>query len=422
MTQRLGLAVMTAWLLLLPAPASAQNDEPLTELLVNLYRDVALDNARALAGAFGLPATFDEALLLNALGSQLDVPETLNEQIAKQAATFPLGSSASGFTWTFVPATATFERSSESFGPTFVERALTVGARKFNFGVNYQRATFDKIEGQELQGGDIRVYTGLEGVFFEDALDLTLTTDTVGLFANYGISDRLDVGIAVPIISVRMDAGLTTHVGTSSGGILPTATTFVERRKGSASGIGDIVGRAKYNFWKRSGGGLAAGVDFRFPTGDELNLLGVAGYQSKLYVAASGAVNTLSPHFNFGYTFSGESEAATSVETFVFAPLDELHYAGGVDVAVTPRLTIVGDLLGRTLRDSFILEETPTEFGSQFTEFTSTIGNAHQTLGAVGVKFNPWATTLVSGNVLIPLNKRGLTDNVTWSVGVDFAF
>ena len=44
-------------------------------------------------------------------------------------------------------------RTSTSAGPIFAERPLTVGKGKFSFAVNYQHGTWDRFEGQDLQGG-----------------------------------------------------------------------------------------------------------------------------------------------------------------------------------------------------------------------------------------------------------------------------
>jgi hypothetical protein len=424
MAQRLIVVGLAVFLLLSPGRAFAQgSDGQLSNMLNELYTQNKINQILALGNVFNLPPTFNDAFNV----SRGNISVALNRQMATQIASFPLGSSAAGFTWTFVPTTATFERSSDSFGPTFVERALTIGAGKFNVGVNYQHATFDKLYGVDLRDGGFRSYTGVSlgpfGVFFEDALDLNLTADTVGIFANYGVTDRLDIGTTIPIMRVKMDASLTTRVGTTVTGILTEQEPIVVEQSGSASGIGDVIGRVKYNFLRHPGGGLAAGVDFRFPTGDELNLLGLAGYQSKFYVAASGATGRLAPHFNFGYTMSGESEAAQDFDTLVWRPNEELSFAGGVDVAVTPRLTMVGDMVGRTIRDTFTLDEVSTVWGPQFTTHTTNVGaTVNQMLGTVGVKFSPGAASLISGSVLFPLNEQGLTDNLTWVVGVDLSF
>lgn len=70
-----------------------------------------------------------------------------------------------------------------------------------------------------------------------------------------------------------------------------------------------------------------------------------------MYLAGSIAQGPLSPHLNLGYTFSRESKAAKDPNSFVIAPADEFNYAVGVDVATTPRFTIVGDVVGRSTWD-----------------------------------------------------------------------
>ena len=103
--------------------------------------------------------------------------------------------------------------------------------------------------------------------------------------------------------------------------------------------------RTKYNFFRARGGGLAAAVDVRTPTGDESNLLGTGGVQTKVYGVASVAVGKLSPHANVGYTSSsGGALPGTTLK-------DEVNYTVGFDLAVTPRISVIADVLGRSIRD-----------------------------------------------------------------------
>ena len=46
----------------------------------------------------------------------------------------------------------------------------------------------------------------------------------------------------------------------------------------------------------------------------------------------------------------------------------------------------------------------------------------HLLLGSVGLKVNPFANMLLTTNVLFPLTRRGLTDNLTWMAGFDYSF
>ena len=70
-----------------------------------------------------------------------------------------MASPSGGFTYTFDPALGTFTRTSESFGPTFAERALTIGRGRVSVGFGYQHATYDTFEGLNLrQRGAVRFY------------------------------------------------------------------------------------------------------------------------------------------------------------------------------------------------------------------------------------------------------------------------
>jgi hypothetical protein len=403
--------------------------------------------------------------------ARLDTVLHINNLLAAQLSSFPLGSSAGGFTWTFEPVAASFGRASDSFGPIFTERALTIGRHKLNIGVNYQRVTFDHLDGKKLAGGDIVGYTGLpdqggaNGVFFAEALDLQLTTDTISVFGTYGVTDQLDVSVAVPTNRVQVKATLVsqygdTIVGTSNPSHLeatplcaeywipwlervqilsqPSAVTaqgcgLRAEAAGSATGIGDVVVRAKYRFLRSHGGGLAGGIDVRLPTANERNLLGIAGAQAKVYLAASSGVGRFSPHVNVGYTVSGESEAARAPDAVLIAPPDEVNYAGGADIVLSFRTTLALDIVGRTLRGIGTLDDVSSLFGSRngdhaatsrpFQEFRLSSGaDLNLLLGSAGVKFNPAANLLLSVNGLFPLSSRGLTDRFAWLIGFDYSF
>jgi Putative MetA-pathway of phenol degradation len=419
--------LLSAFVLGAPATARAQNsNEKLAKLLPNLYIDTTIIDIAALQAVFG-PLTDQE--LTQVVTAGLTTPAAINVLLGSQVAAFPLGSSAGGFTWTFDPSLGTFDRVSDSFGPIFSERALTVGKGRFNLGFNYQRSTFDELQGLSLRDGEVKFYPGLTRgnttAYFEEALDLKLSTDTFGVFGTYGLTKNLDIGIAVPIVHVDMEARLdyrvTASIGSSSS---TTAVTRGTPSKDSATGIGDMVLRGKYNLWSRKGGGLAAGLDIRLPTADEEELLGVAGTQSKIYAAFSSANGKVSPHVNIGYTFSGQSSAGKNTsDTFVTGPPDEFSYAGGVDAALTPKLTIVGDITGRTLKDSGTLDIVASQFGSSLTQLSIDDNSSlNVVLGSVGVKYNVFGTNLISANFLFPLNNNGLTDHLTWLIGFERSF
>jgi len=406
-----------------PTTARAQaQDDKLADLLPNLYIQNIVADIGALAAVF--PGSFNPDLALQQLIAGLSAPAAVNVLLGSQVAAFPLGSSAGGFSWTFDPSLGTFNRVSESYGPIFSERALTVGKGRFNLGFNFQRSTFDQLKKLDLGDGEVKVYTGTtQGTttaFVEESLFMKVSANTFGLFATYGLTNKFDLGVAIPIVHVSMDARLDARVNVN--GTFSTTVLTGDTVSDSATGIGDMVVRAKYNLWAKKGGGLAAGLDLRLPTADEEELLGVAGAQTKIYAAFSSANGKVSPHVNIGYTFSGESAAAKSEDTFVVAPPNEFSYAGGVDAAVSPKLTVVGDITGRTLVDSGKLTLASSPFGAGFTQLGLEDGSLNILLGSFGVKYNVFGTSLISANLLFPLNKSGLTDNLTWLIGFERSF
>jgi hypothetical protein len=425
---RLVFVAMTAGLLTLPATSFAQSQPaPLSSVLQNLYLDALGSELNALKTVFGGQIPVDQ-FLNNAL-DRLQIADHIIQLAGAQLSSFPVGSSSGGFSWSFDSASGTFVRASNSFGPVFAERALTIGRKRLNVGVNYQHITFDHLDGLSLSGGEIVGYNGVPnvignvGFFFADALDLHLTTDIVNTFATYGVSDSLDVGVAVPFNSVKMNASLTSRVGDTQTGIATDIAPVVFSTSGSASGIGDIVLRAKYHMLKQKGGGLAETIDVRLPTGDEANLLGAAGPQVKLLLIYSSTIGRVGPHANFGYTISGKSSSVDNPDLDLAPPSEEINYTGGADVAVSSRLTAAFDVIGRTLRGAGTVSQVPSVFGSQFQELQFNAGNnLNLLLGAAGARFNPWGNMLVTANVLFPLSQNGLTDKLTWMLGVDYSF
>jgi hypothetical protein len=387
--------------------------------------------------------------------NQLEVPLAINSIIAAQLATVPLGSSSGGFSYTFNPALGTFSRQSSTFGSAFAERALTAGRGRWNAGFNFQRATYDTLEGADLRNGDVRVYlvhqdccdpsnTGgappqpfFEGDVIENRLSLKLTSSTFTGFLNYGITDRLDVGVVVPVVSVRMDASAHATVMRLATSATPGIHSFpggsteeTITDASSAQGIGDILLRSKYRFFQAAGGGLAAGVDVRLPTGDAEQLLGTGDAQVKVAFIGSMASGPFSPHVNVGYTFSSGGQTAPLAVT-PQAP-DEFGYAAGFDAAVTSRTTVSFDVLGRTLRGLGRLVPVARQFPfvtqtgtfgtATFEEFARRGGDLSLVVGAAGVRFNPRANLLISAQVLVPMTKVGLRDRFTPVIGADYSF
>ncbi|HJS59020.1 MAG TPA: transporter [Vicinamibacteria bacterium] len=417
--------------------ASAQ-DVPLSQLLLQFFspsNPVVLDNP------------FHEAHF-SSQGEAQTTLELLNRNIAAQLASFPLGSSSGGFTFTLDPTLGVLERNAASFGPLFAERAVTAGKGKFTVGLTYQQNIFDKFEGFDLREGDVHLtlfhldtnsdHSNLEPFFEGDVIDanlrLRLETNNRVVFANYGVTDRFDIGVSVPFLSVDLRANIDSQVRDVATTPFPihrflngtTATTFVE--EGSAAGLGDIVVRGKFAAVAQDNFGLALAADVRLPTGDEKELLGSGATQAKFFAIMNGAPrNKFNPHLNLGYTFTADSD--------LFGPLpDEFNYTVGFDAAPATRLTLFADLVGRTLIDAERLREAPRQLQYRTfadptvrtfdtVELVSETGNLTILLGSVGFKFNVVGRLLFSANALLSLTQdEGLQDKVTPVFSLDYTF
>ena len=188
--------------------------------------------------------------------------------------------------------------------------------------------------------------------------------------------------------------------------------------------------RGKLAFAQGDWGGVAAGVDVRLPTGDAENLLGTGSTQFKGFLIASGGKSRFSPHVNAGYTFTGDSD------TLGVLP-DEINYAAGFDAAISSRLTLTADVVGRALLDAQRLVDTETVYRYRTAsepagtfphtitreEFATETGTLNLLLGSVGFKLNPTGRLLIAANLLFSLSKdNGLQDDLTPVIEIDYNF
>ena len=71
--------------------------------------------------------------------------------VGLEVSTAPFGTSTGSFTFTFDNQAGTFRRSTQSFGPVFGKRSLTIGARKLSVGFNWLHANYDSLAGLHSQ-------------------------------------------------------------------------------------------------------------------------------------------------------------------------------------------------------------------------------------------------------------------------------
>ena len=444
-------AVVVSLLLGIPSSASAQT--------INL-RDLLTDFLRQGITLAPPPVGFSHsAHFIGADSPQFLALQEFNTQLGSQLSSFPLASSAGGFTYRFDPALGVLTRTTDSFGPIFAERADTIGTGKFNLGLNYNHFTFDRIDRLDLRAGDVALVfthqdTNNDGsnlqFFFEGDvitanLFLKVSTDITAFVATYGVTDRFDIGAAFPIVRVdiqaRSDAVIqrlaTDPKGDGSGLNADThkfangTTRETITQSGSASGVGDIVLRAKYRLVGEPRGGLAVAADVRVPTGDERDLLGTGALRLTGSLIGSAHLGSFSPHINAGYTWADKSRGGGTIP-------DEINYTVGFDVAAHPRLTFAFDVIGRDFRNSTRVTTVNTDFAANsqtdarlppiishttFPRLTlEPVQNLNTLLGSAGFKFNPFGNLLVTVNALFSIKQAGLQDRFTPLVALDYSF
>jgi hypothetical protein len=323
-------------------------------------------------------------------------------------ATLPVGTSSGGFTYRFNPTLGTVERASSTFGPFFIERAITAGRGQASAGVNVRYMSFGSLDGSSLRDGELVTTTNQfvdePAPFDVDTLTLGITTKTATFFGNVGVSDRLDVGVAVPFVQLAIDG---TRVNTYRGSSL-----VVARARGESSGIGDVLLRSKVRLTGEGAGAAAAGVEVRLPTGRGEDLLGAGEPQLRLMGLTTVETSPVSVHGNFSIGVGGIGR--------------ELAYGGAVAMAATPRVTLVGEFLARRVsglhRVVATAEPHPRVSGVMTTRLAPVGPEQTAAFVAGGFKWNLTGAWLLHGNVLLSLNEAGLTSRLTPAVALDYSF
>ena len=350
-----------------------------------------------------------------------NVGEVLADLIGLEISNAPLGSSAGGFTFAFDPASRTFSRAAPSFGPSFSDRAVTAGVGRASVGLNFIRATYDSLDGHSLSGGSLQTIALNDAngrALFTGQADLSVTTETVVLFTNIALNDRLDVGLALPYVRLQIQGQHVMGLDVLSG-------------QGAASGLGDVALRAKLRVIEQPGGGVALALDARLPTGDKEALLGSGVTRTLVSGIWSSVVGDLSPHVSGGFEYWANPFLVRDPLTGanVAAGRHAFRYEAGVDWVASDRVTLTSELLGRWLRDGARLQYVAVDVrhGNPFGITSALIAAAvpaglHRTSIAAGVKWNAAGSVLLTGSILVPIREAGLKDRFTPVLGLDWGF
>jgi hypothetical protein len=277
-----------------------------------------------------------------------------------------------------------------SLGPIFGERAETLGQGKLSIAFSAAHQNFTTLNGQSLN--DIPIILTHQPIpgctlatcpFLKDQvrldINLELTRNVYAAYAEYGITDRWDVGIVLPVVQqTAQAASLATIINNSGTNVhrfdaQHPSTSFTG---GTASGIGDLIVRTKYNFWQGSDfiPDMAIVGQVNIPTGDQKNLLGSGSTDVLAGVVLSKQIGRFAPHLDVGYQVaSGGFDR------------NNLIYAAGADFAPSRDVTVAVDFLGRW--------------------YTGPGGYLNTSDFSIGVKWRPFGENVFMADFLFPINK-----------------
>ena len=385
--RRLG-AVALAALLVASAPAHAQTVSDVLAFLVT--------NQSVATGSIDRDR---EAALATS--------DTISRALRANLATLPVTASSGAFVYRLNPALGTVERATQSFGPFFVEHALTAGRHQASFGMTYQHLHFTSLDGRSLRDGALvttaNQFTDESAPFDVDTLSLNIDASVATLYANVGVTDRVEVGFAAPFLALQLDGS---RVNTYRGRTFTQATASAR-----ATGLADLVVRTKYTLLDQDSSGLAAAVDVRLPTGREEDLLGSGSAALKFSGIGSIDRGRTSAHANAGVSVGGLSR--------------EISYGTAVTYAATGRVSVIGELLGRWLDSPGhivpISAPHPRLNGVETVRLTPSASSLHILTVVPGFKWNLTDTWVLAGNVTVPLTRGGLTAPFTPFIGMDYA-
>jgi len=358
----------------------------------------------------------------------------LTNAIGKATASVPLSATSSGATFTFVGGLPV--PTSTSAGPIFSERSQTLGRGRFFVGTTVTGIEFTSLNGLPLanmqlnfkheDGDPVGVFG--DPVHENDVMAMELAMDVSVLVgavaATYGLTDFIDVGVAVPLVRTSVQGRSEAQIqpfgppavhhfaGDPDDPVLRAAASM----DGAATGLGDIVGRVKINLGQGTTMGAGLLTEVRFPTGDEENLLGTGASQVRALGLYTAQLGSFSPHLNVGYAVRTDEAANDAVLVTV-----------GFDNLMTDWATFAAGIVSETqVGDSEFELPPPIAWNDPYERrapSTNVPNRTENILNATaGVKFTVRGGTVLVMNGMIPLRKVGLQPDFFWTLGLDLAF
>lgn len=243
-------------------------------------------------------------------------------------------------------------------------------------------------------------------------LNLGLAFDMFFITAAAGVTDSIDVSMALSINRAVMHGTATTTIHDPTG---PTEVVFVTNDAGeldgpsghlcdtanlqcatdrfddSAFGTGDLFLRSKWHFADTRWADLAVAGVLTLPTGNADDFLGFHDPTFTPWLIASKTRGRFGAHVNLGYAFRSAKDVS------------QAEWITGGDFLALEWLTLNADFLGfhDDKRDGL---------------------NDDVLQSAVGFKVNPLQKLVLAGTFQFPLNRDGLRADVIYTGQVEYTF
>ncbi len=361
----------------------------------------------------------------------------ITNAIGTNVANLPLSATSSGQTFRFEGGLPV--ATSTSSGPIFAERAPTLGRGRLLLGASVNVFNFKTLRGVRLDQIQMNFhhtnadFQGCDAAFGDDCsllgvpavendvielnLELDLNVVASWFLLTYGLTDRIDVGFAVPFISTSLDGRSTATVIPFGDNVnhffegTPSNPDFTASRSvnGSATGIGDIAGRIKIQVASP----FSILTDVRLPTGSAEELLGSGETAVRGLGIFSTQLGDFTPHANVGYLYrTGELQT------------DAVLAALGFDHSLA---TLAVDFLSEfQVGTSNLTVPDPVTIQAPFTRIieSANIPQVRDDLltGSLGFKFVTGVGVTVVTSALWPLNDGGLRPDAAWNLGFEYNF
>lgn len=354
------------------------------------------------------------------------------DAIGSAVSNLPISSSSGGVTFAFSGGQPV--KTSTSSGPIFAERGQTLGRGQMLMGANVTSLSFATFRGVPLDqlsfnfthqnvGDPVMGNPEFENDIISVRSDLSLNVFVTTAFLTYGVMDKLDVGVAVPLVRTSLS-------GTSFGSVLPFSAssphqfgtdanpslTATGSTSGSSIGVGDIAVRVKANLSQTETAGLALFGDIRLPTGDADNFRGAGSLSARVLGAYSGRYGNFSPHVNAGLLLRTDSLQNNAALATI-----------GFDQLLTDSWTLAFDVLSETqLGDNKVVLPDPVRITQPFLrdiDPTNIPGTKdHVISSSFGVKYTSARGITTVFNTLIPFRTGALQPRIAFTAGLEYSF